>query len=166
MPLNAPSPPSNDSLIELDPIRPDRRLPFYIAKSWLLWLQDALVTRIEQAPAIRTAVVLTNQSASIGATPMPLSGITAGRWRISWYTRITTVDAVNSSLTVTIGWTESAIALTISGAAITGNLVTSVQSGSVVIESDANAPINYATTAVSNTPGQMHYRLSLVAEAL
>jgi hypothetical protein len=160
------SPPSTDSLLELDETRRDRREPWYISRAWLLWLQDAVVARVQQAPELRTAVVLTGQTAAIGATPLPLASVNAGRYRIAWYARVTTPDGVSSSLTITLGWTDGAIACTQSGAAITGDAVTSTQSGSIMIQSDANAPISYLTAYASNTPAKMNYRLSLVCESL
>jgi len=160
------SPPSNDSLIELDETRRDRQSPFFIARSWLLWLQDAVISRVQSAPDLRTAIILTGQTAAIGATPLPLASVTAGRYRIAFYTRVTTPDGVSSSLTITLGWTDGGIACTQSGAAMTGNAVTTTQSGSIMIQSDANAPITYSVAYASNTPNQMAYRLSVVVEAL
>ena len=165
MPTIAP-PPSNDSVIELDETRRDRRDPFYLAKSWLLWLQEAVVTRVQNAPELRTAVVLTAQNAAIGATPIPLATVTAGRYRVSYFARITTPDGVSSSLTISIGFTDGGVACTQSGAAMTGNAVTTTQSGSIVVQSDANAPLTYAVLYASNTPGAMGYRLSVVCEQL
>ncbi len=160
------APPVNDSLVQTDPLVPARREPFFISREWLLYLQDALAARVQQAPAILTSVALTAQTASIGATPIPLRSVSAGLYRIAIYARITTVDAVSSSLTISIGWTESAIPLTLSGAAMTGNLLTTVQSFSLIVQSDANAPLNYSTAYVSNTPAQMKYRLTVIAESL
>jgi len=164
--LTIASPPANDSVIELDETRRDRRDPFFISKSWLLWVQDALVSRVQNAPELRTAVVLTAQNAAIGATPIPLASVNAGRYRISFFARITTPDGVSSSLTISIGFTDGGVACTQSGAAITGNAVTSTQSGSLVVQSDANAPLTYAVSYASNTPGAMVYRLSVVCESL
>ena len=165
MPLIA-SPPSADSLLELDDTRRDQREPRYMARSWLLWLQDVLVTRVQTAPELRTAVVLTAQNAAIGATPIPLASVNAGRFRISFFARVTTPDGVSSSLTITLGFTDGGVACTQSGAAITGNAVTTTQSGSIMVQSDANAPLTYAVSYASNTPGAMVYRLSLVCESL
>lgn len=141
--------------------------PLYMNGRWLQWFylqwnQNTTATPIAQGSALR----LTAQSASIGTTAMRLPQINGGRYRISWYARITVADAVSSSLTVTIGWTESGLALTASGAALTGNTPFTVQSGSIVAELDGNSPITYATAYVSNTPGQMNYRLSIEVEAL
>ncbi len=160
------APPVNDSLIELDPLVPSRRDPFFIAKSWLLYLQDALAARVQQAPAILTSVALTNQSASIGATPIPLRSVSAGLYRVSYYLRITTAAAVSSSATVTLTWTESGVALTLSGAALTTNTTASVQTGTFLIQSDANAPISYAVTYASNVANTMAFRLSITCEAV
>ena len=160
------SPPVNDSLIELDPLVPSRRDPFFIAKSWLLYVQDALAARVQQAPAILTSVALTNQSASIGATPIPLRSVSAGLYRVSVYLRITTPAGVSSSVTVSIGWIESGVALSTSFAAVTGNTVTTTQSAMLLVQSDANSPITYAVTYASNPAAAAMFRLSVTCEAL
>ena len=160
------SPPVGDSLIETEENKPARRDPFFISKSWLIWLQESLVTRVQTSPDLRAFVRLTGQNAAIGATPLPIGSVTAGRYLISFYARITTVDGVSSSLTVRLHWTESAISLTTSGAAMTGNTTTTVQSGTIMVEADANSALSYSTLYASNTIGQMFYRLSVVATAL
>lgn len=152
------SAPTKDSLIEQSETDPARRDPFYIAKGWKAWL-DALVALVQSTLQFLKLVTLTNQHASIGATSVPLGGVTSGLYQVSWYARITTVDPVSSSLTVTILWTEGGTALSVIGTAMTANLTTTVQSGVVDVQLDANAAISYATAYVSNTPGTMRYSL-------
>lgn len=126
---------------------------------------NALTDRIEQAPYSPFAPTrLTDQNASIGATPLAQAALPAGLYRVSWYARVTTAAGVSSSLTVTIGWTEGSVALSLSGAALTGNLVTSVQSGMVFLLIDDGSPITYATTYASNAAGAMKYTLVLNLE--
>ncbi len=161
---NLPGPPFQDSLIELDEQSTARRDPFYMAKSWLLWLLDSLLKAVQAAPQILTTVPLQAQHATIGATAIPLGSVTAGLFRVSYYARITSPDGVGSSLTVTLSWTESAVALSLSGAAMTGDTTTTVQSGTVLIQGDAAAAISYATTYASTTPAKMQYRLTVVVE--
>lgn len=124
-----------------------------------------LTQRVEQAAyRVGNPVSLAQQNASIGATPLGSAALGAGLYRVSWYARITTPDGVSSSLTVTVGWTEGGVSLSLSGTAITGDAVTSVQSGIALLNIDNGSPITYATTYVSNTPGQMEYELVLTLE--
>lgn len=152
------SAPTNDSLIQQEETNPARKDPFYIAKGWKIWL-DAFVTLVLSALQFLKLVTLTNQNASIGATSIPLGSVSSGFYQISWYARITTVDAVSSSLTVNLLWTEGGTGLSVAGAAMTANLTTTVQSGVIDVQLDANAAISYSAVYVSNTPGQMRYSL-------
>lgn len=152
-------------IIQLDPL--GRPLPTYgPSKEFGNWLQTSIVQNVANAPTTFPTVSLTGQSASIGTTPIPLPALATGLYRVTYYTRITTVDPVSSSLIISVSWTESTLALSSSGPALTGNLVTSLQSGTLMVQSDAAAPISYATTYVSNTPGTMKYRLTLLVEAV
>jgi hypothetical protein len=160
------SPPMQASLVETDETDPTRRNPFYMASTWLRWLQDSLVTRLQSAPLDLKTVTKTAQSAAIGATAVPLGSVSAGRYQITWYARITTPDAVSSSLTVTIAWTEGAVSLSVSGSAITGNTTASLQSGVIEVDVDASSAISYATAYASNTPGAMQYRLSVTVKQI
>lgn len=126
---------------------------------------NALTDRIEQAPySVASPMTLTGQNASIGATPLAQAALPAGLYRVSWYVRVTKVAVTSSSVTVTIRWTEGSQSLSLSGAALTGNLVTSVQSGMVFLLIDDGSPITYATTYASNGAGEMEYELVLNLE--
>lgn len=144
-----------------------RQQPCFMNGRWLQWFYQQWNQNVNATPVtVGTALRLTGQTAGIGATSLRLPQVQGGRYRISWYARITTVDPTSSSLTVTIGWTESGLALSASGAAMTGNTTFTVQSGSVFAEIDGNSPITYSTAYVSNTPGAMGYRLSIEVESL
>lgn len=178
--MSLSGPPQGDSLIEQDlppvdeqatlaarvkTIEDRIRQPYYMAKTWLLWMMDTLLASVQASPQILKTVALpAGQHASIGATPIPLGSVAAGIYRVSYYARITSPDGVASSLTVALGWTESTIAQSISGAAMTGDSVTTVQTGSALIVVDASSAITYATTYTSNTPAKMQYRLTVTAE--
>lgn len=124
-----------------------------------------LTQRLQNAPYLAGAPVsLAAQNASISATPLVSAVLPAGLYRVSWYARITTVAGVSSSLAVTIGWTEGAVSLALSGAALTGNTTTTVQSGMVLLNIDNNTPITYATTYASNAAGVMKYELVMTVE--
>lgn len=145
---------------------PGVKLPWRITEKWRVWLRDLLVL-IQSIPAVVTTVALTTQSASIGTTAIPTASLAGGLYRVSWYAAITTAAAVNSSLTVTVSWTDGGIAKSLSGAAITGNTTSTVQSQPPLpIHIDANSPVSYSTVYASNVAGTMVYALDVVLEAV
>ena len=130
-----------------------------------LGLLEAIQQSVYQP--VNSTVVLTNQNASIATTAFPLGTFPGGRYRLSWYLRITTVDGVSSSVTVAFGFTESGSAQVLTGSAFAIDAVTPPQTGSApLIVSDAGASITYSTTYASNTPGKMIYNLTLTIEQL
>ena len=129
---------------------------------WLFLLQN----QTQKGRQLVGSKALTNQAASIVTAPLALPSLATGYYSLSYYARITTPDPVSSSLSVTLGWTESAISLSLNGAPINGNTTATVQSGSVIVLVDGGSPITYATAYSSNTAGAMHYRLSVLVESL
>ncbi len=116
---------------------------------------------------------LTGQSAAIAATSLTIStptGLTTklskGLYRVSTYARITQAASTSSSLTVTLGWTDGTVACTSSGSAVTGNTTATTGSQSVVIRSDADGSVTYATAYSSSGGTAMQYRLDIVLEQL
>ena len=116
---------------------------------------------------------LTDQSAAIAATSLTIStptGLTTklskGLYRVSTYARITQAASTSSSLTVTLGWTDGTVACTSSGSAVTGNTTATPGSQSVVIRSDADGSVTYATAYSSSGGTAMQYRLDIVLEQL
>lgn len=136
----------------------------YLGSDYYLWL-FALASRVQQsAGVLGTPTRLTAQSAAIGTTSLTLPALSGGLYRVSWYARITTPATVSSSLTVSIGYTESALSLSASGAAITGNTTATEQSGSVLIQTDPSAPITFSTAYATVGATGMAYRLSITCE--
>ncbi len=86
-----------------------------------------------------------------------LVALGAGLYRVSWYLRETVNDGVSSSLTVTIGFSDKGQALTFVGPALTTDTITSWQTGSVVVRSDANVDLTAAIAYASNTPHRMTF---------
>jgi hypothetical protein len=153
--------PTDAPLLQLDL---DGKPTPYLSADWYLWF-FAQANRVQQAPPVLgTPTSLTSQSASIGTTALTLPALSGGVYRVSWYARITTAATVSSSLTVTIGFTETAITLSTSGSAITGNTTTTTQSGSVLLQIDAASSLTYSTTYASVGATSMVYRLSLTCE--
>ncbi len=137
-----------------------------MGSAWMRWFQASVFTTLSSTPSVfNSRIALTAQNASIGTTNIPLPAISAGQYIMSYYARITTAAGVSSSLTVTLGWTESSIPLTFSGVAMTGNTTTTVQSGSIMVVADGNTPLTYATTYASNAANAMQYRLNVIVQS-
>ena len=138
----------------------------YFAQEHVDWFLEQQ-SRTEDAPTQLGSVSLTAQSTSLGATPVPMPELTAGLYRISYIARISRAGSVSSSLTVTMGWTRSSVALTQAGAAMTGNTTATQQNGTLFVRSDANASLTYATTyADGGGATAMQHELSVVVEKL
>ena len=153
-------------VLQLDP-KTHQPLPTYgLSKEWGNWLQTSLVAGVATAPTVYAPVILANQSASIGSTPMPLPTLGTGFYRLSYYAEITTADAVSSSLQITVAFTHNTKALQLQGLAITGNTTTSIQTNVWTFQIDGASPVSYSTVYASNTAGQMKYSLALVLEAV
>lgn len=165
MSLIAP-PPLNNSIIETDETKPSRRDPFYVAKGWIAWLQNSLVPRVQNAPQLLKAVSLTNKSASIGATALPLGIIPAGRYRIDYFIKVSQAATVSSSLTVTLGFSVDGTACTQTAAAVTGNTIATTQSGSIFIRIQSNSAITYAVlyASVGGTPMKFTFDIDVTQQ--
>lgn len=158
--------PWNVPVLEVDP-QSGRPLPgFSLSKDFGNWLQSSLVDGVASAPALYPVVSLTGQNASIGTTPIPLPSLATGAYRLSYFAEITTAAVTSSSLTVTVTFTHNSKTLTFAGAAMTGNLTTTIQTNIWTFLIDAASPISYATTYASNGAGEMIYSLWIQVEAL
>lgn len=126
-------------------------LPFAI------YLRD-LRTDIDNAPRSATATPIsqTTKNASVVTTDI-LTPTSDGLYSFQFSAAVMTADGVSSSLTTVLGWTQNTVAKTKSFTAMTGNTVTTTASDTYLFFADASAPITYALTYVSNTPGQMVY---------
>lgn len=132
---------------------------------WIRYFSDMTV-RLEDSPERIGLVELTAQAASIAATAIPMPGLSAGLYRVAYYARITTAATNNSSLTVTFDWQDGGVTPTWSGAAITGNTTTTVQSGTLLLLCAASSPIRYSTTYASNGATAMVYKLYITCEGI
>ena len=148
--------PAKDAIVAQGSLRPTKVLIDWVT---------TLASDVDQAPARLTTVTLTGQSASIGTTAFTIGVLAAGFYRVTPYARITQAGTVSSSLTVTLGWTESALALTADWAAVTGNTTGSVLTGPpALILVDQGTAVSYSTTYASAGATAMQYRLSLTVE--
>lgn len=115
--------------------------------------------------ATRAATSFTAQSAALPTTSVYIPPAD-GYYRLSFYLRKTSADGVSSSATVTLGWTESGIPLTLTFPALTLDSTLAVQSDSIVVVAEAFADLTIAVAYASGTPGSMEYRIDAVVESL
>ena len=135
--------------------------------TWIRWFV-AISQAVSSSPTRLVApIALVTQGASIGTTAIVPSLLAAGLYRVSWYARITQAATVNSSLTVTIRWTDNGTSQTFSGAAIVGNTTTTIQTQEIMVYMDGLLPVTYETAYVSVGATPMLYELfvSIFAEA-
>ena len=111
---------------------------------------------------VGTPVQLTGQTATVGATAFPTGSLAAGLYYVDYYAAITTAATTSSSLTVTFAWTSLSLTKSASGAAITGNTNTTIQSGRLMIRIDGASPVTYALTYASTGATAMVYAFDAV----
>lgn len=166
-------PPGDDSIVETDETRPDRRDPFPMGLAWLRWIYESLIPRLQ----LSSTVLLTpesvggrieNRSASIATTPLPIAELEAGTYRVSYNARKTTIDGGGlSPLTITLGWTDGtdSSAQILSGPAMATDSTTSPQSGSIVVSIAGASALTYATVVGAGS-GLMRYKVEFSVESL
>lgn len=137
----------------------------FFTREWRNYLLD-LQNIAGGSPQILKETSLTAQSASIVTTPIPLPAVAAGYYRISVYQSVTIVDAVSSSLIVTLGWVDQGLSKVYPGPAMTGNLLSTALPFAIPIHIDNSSPITYAVAYVSNTPGAMNFDLGILFEKM
>lgn len=154
-----PSFPFRERLIGLDAFAQG-----ILTQPWQVWLRgvtDALNT----TPQVQTSVTGTPTGASISSTALLADTGSAGLFRVSWFLRVTQAATTSSSVAVTVAFTDG-VALTVSGAAVTGNTTSTFQQQSVVVRCDASSAISYSTTYSSVGATAMQYALSVCVERL
>jgi hypothetical protein len=135
----------------------------FINPRWQRYLSDSRDESVLK-PTRRAIARYVNQAGAIGVTPLPIGIPNAGLWRISYYVRITTPGTISSSLEVTFLWDDEGVTVPLTGAAIVGNTITTVQFGTLPIDVDADTPISVSTTYASAGATPMQYKLTITAE--
>ena len=134
-----------------------------LTSPWISWLTD-LVQKVDKDATVVSSVTATAKSASISATTFPRDILAAGLYRIGYFARITTAATTSSSLMVTMAGVNGGVACSVSGAAMTGNTVSTVQSGNVYLEIDDSTNLTYATTYAWSGATKMVYGLWMSVE--
>jgi hypothetical protein len=134
-----------------------------ITREWVRYLQS-IVDVLNLAARRLDSVAKTAQGASLSATALDTGTLNPGVYRVSYSARITRAASTSSSLTVTMGWTDGAVAQSQAGGALTGNTTTTQQNTTMFIHLDQSTSITYATTYASSGGTTMQYALYVVAE--
>lgn len=159
-------PPLGTRLIQLPPPKPGADpddLTGYVTREWNQYFLSQS-GRLDKTTPLLVTTLLDAQAAAILSTPFPVGVLAAGLYRVAYAARITTPGTVSSSLTVSIGFTDRAVACVLSGAALTGNTANTVQSGIFLLRVDQNAPITYAAAYASVGATVMQFSLALALE--
>lgn len=140
------------------------RSPYFSQEhiDWFLRQQQ----RAQDSPEHLGAVSLSAQSADIAATPIPMPDLTAGRYRVSVYTRVTRAATTSSELLLTIGWIDGTVVMTSAGATLTGNVTTTFEQRTLFLAVDANASITYTAEYTSVGATAMQFKLEIAVEAM
>ena len=136
--------------------------------TFLIYNRD-LRADVAAAPTGFNPVLLQTQTAAIGTTAIPVSAtgvstLKQGLYRVTSSARITQVATANSSVTLTIGWTDGGVACSQTFADMTGNLTTTTQGNVFALTLDAGASITYAVAYVSNVAASAQYALTIAVE--
>ena len=137
-----------------------------LTDTWNDWFTDNQAL-LEKFPGrVGIPVSLTAQAASIAATDMSGGALSGGLYRVTYYARVTQAASVSSSLEVTLDWQDGGVAITFTGAAITGNTTASYGTYTLMIHIDSASPVRYSTTYASVGLGAMNYALYVVLEEM
>lgn len=134
-----------------------------VAHDSYIWL-SGLVQQQQSTARIVTAKRFVNQASSLAATGLNVTG--AGVYRVTWYLRVTQPASVSSSVTVTITATDQGNVCQQAGPAVTGNTVTTVQSGFVDVETDAASPVTVSAAYASIGATPLLYTLIVTCEQI
>lgn len=147
------------------PVRDDVLTMKKLALTWIQWF-TGVYTALRAAARNIGSVSLEAQSAAISATAIQTPDLTAGLYQVTYAARITQAATASSSLTVTVTWTDGGVTCTQSGAAMTGNTTSTVQSGVIVLQSDAASTVRYSTSYSSTGATEMQYQLAVRLAAM
>ena len=151
--------------VVVEPAVVERRISGRVTQVMRYWLLS-MVDRLNATPQTLDTVQLSTQAASISATNFAILSVSPGVYRLSMGARISRAATTSSSLTVTFGWTASAVACTTSSTAMTGNTTATVGTLPILVRVDEATAITYATTYASAGGTTMQYSLDVSCEQL
>lgn len=138
----------------------------HVTRPWTDYFTSSGQSMQAATQRVGVPAALTAQAANIGATDFGGGDLTTGLYVINWYSRITTVAGVSSSLTVTFDWQDGGVAVSFTPAAITGNTTNSFGSYALPIHIDSASPVRFSTVYASNPAGQMQYSIFIALQRI
>lgn len=123
----------------------DDEMAGYMTDSWTAYMSQ-LVTTLQNTPVRIYEKGFLDQTGAIAVTSIAPGGVTAGVYRITYYTRLTTAAGTSSSLQVAFDWSDHAHTLAWTSPALTSNNVSVPMMGVLPIYSDSLSPITMAVT--------------------
>ncbi len=129
------------------------------------WLANVRNGVNRATPLIGT-VSLSAQIATVAATAIPTPTLTTGRYKITAYLRITRAATTNSSITLTIAWTDGGVACSQAFAAVTGNTTGTIQTNTMLVLADTATTITYTLTYASTGATSMQYLAEIALESV
>lgn len=166
--MNLPPIPVDNSLIQAPPPKPGAKptsLIGIITDPWILWFQE-LIVWLQRMPQRLATVNLSGQGAAILSTPIATGTLQATVMRVTYYLRITRAATVSSSLQIVLSWLDGTVACTFTGAAITANVTSATQTGTVTMRIDPASAVTYSTNYASAGATTMQYSIWVVAESM
>jgi hypothetical protein len=136
-----------------------------ITREWDQWLQT-LVRGLNNAAQAVGLVELTAQAATVAPTAIPTPVLTAGLYRLTYSQSVTRAATVSSALTPTFAWTSNGASMSQSGAAMTGNMLTTQQNGAITMTVDARTSVTYGLVYASSGATTAQFAFSCVLEEL
>jgi hypothetical protein len=149
-----------------DPIAaPDEQGRLMLPRVWIDYFA-AVGIRIDQQTHTLTVQQFFNLSGNIPPTPLPLEALSAGLYRLTYYTRITVPASVSSSLQIGFGWTDGAVSCEILADPLTTNTIGTVQSNTLMVQNDQAAPLTYSVIYTTSGGTPMQFTLTIVVEQI
>lgn len=125
---------------------------------------EELRTSFTTTPSIAALSIAARTSAV--ATSAAYTVLATATYRITVSTLKTIADGVNSSLTVTVGFTSGGVPCTHTFAALTTDTLGANDSVTWTFSADAASDVTYAIAYSSNTPAKMQYVGTVTVELL
>lgn len=154
------APPDGDALIL------DGSKKLFMAPTWLDWFVG-LVAKIALTAQKVVTKTLTDQSAAVGTTPLLAAGtISAPRFRVSVFLRITQQATTSSALSLTINTVHRGQACTMTTPVMISNNKSKPESTVFEVLADTPLLLSFFTTYASVGATPMTYDADVVVEAL
>lgn len=138
------------------------RLVHFVWDNWFQQIHDLFAKTASVASAVR----VTGQSASIGATALNMNALSAGQYRTTYALDVTRAAAVSSSLAFGLSWIYNGVTRTFTGATISNGATSATQGSVVPMNVDANTTVSYSTTYASSGSPSMTYALTVTLEQM